>query len=49
VARNLRAFPQSRLRRPQELNEIYDKYDYLDEKREALAEWEDYLSKLLAG
>jgi Arm DNA-binding domain len=31
-----------------DLDEIYDKYDYLDEKREALGKWEAYLSDLLA-
>lgn len=31
-----------------ELDEIYDRYDYLDEKREALAKWEARISTLLA-
>jgi len=31
-----------------DLDEIYDKYDYLDEKCEALAKWEARLSELLA-
>ena len=31
-----------------DLDEIYDRYDYLDEKREALTKWEAYLTKLLA-
>lgn len=30
-----------------ELDEIYDRYDYLDEKREALTKWEARLSALL--
>lgn len=30
-----------------ELDEIYDRYDYLDEKREALAKWESRLKSLL--
>lgn len=30
-----------------ELDEIYDRYDYLDEKREALAKWEARLKSLL--
>jgi len=30
-----------------ELDEIYDRYDYLDEKRQALAKWEAKLSKLM--
>jgi hypothetical protein len=31
-----------------ELDEIYDRYDYLEEKRAALAKWEAHLSELLA-
>lgn len=31
-----------------DLDEIYNRYDYMDEKREALAKWEAYLAKLLA-
>jgi len=31
-----------------DLDEIYDQYDYLDEKCEALAKWEARLSELLA-
>lgn len=31
-----------------DLDEIYDRYDYLDEKREALQKWEDHLTKILA-
>ncbi len=31
-----------------ELDEIYDRYDYLDEKRAALEKWEAYLTQLLA-
>lgn len=30
-----------------ELDEIYNRYDYIDEKREALAKWETHLSALL--
>jgi hypothetical protein len=30
-----------------ELDEIYDRYDYIEEKREALAKWEAYLAMLL--
>jgi integrase len=30
-----------------DLDEIYDRYDYLDEKREALAKWETRLKELL--
>lgn len=32
-----------------DLDEIYDRYDYLDEKREALAKWENRLTILLNG
>jgi hypothetical protein len=32
-----------------DLDEIYDRYDYLDEKREALKKWENRLSALLNG
>ena len=31
-----------------DLDEIYDRYDYLDEKRDALAKWEERLKALLA-
>lgn len=30
-----------------DLDEIYDRYDYLDEKREALQKWEEHLTKIL--
>ena len=30
-----------------ELDEIYDRYDYLDEKRQALARWEARLAALM--
>lgn len=30
-----------------ELDEIYDRYDYLDEKREALARWELHLQRIM--
>lgn len=30
-----------------DLDEIYDRYDYLDEKREALQKWETRLRALL--
>jgi hypothetical protein len=32
-----------------DLDEIYNRYDYLDEKREALAKWEAHLVALLEG
>jgi integrase len=32
-----------------ELDEIYDRYDYIEEKREALAKWEAYLSTILTA
>ena len=32
-----------------ELDEIYDRYDYIEEKREALAKWEARLTALLNG
>ena len=32
-----------------DLDEIYDRYDYLDEKQEALARWENRLTILLNG
>jgi hypothetical protein len=32
-----------------ELDEIYDRYEYLDEKRAALQKWETHLFNLLAS
>jgi hypothetical protein len=32
-----------------ELDEIYDRYDYLDEKRDALQKWEARLTALLTA
>jgi Arm DNA-binding domain len=31
-----------------DLDEIYDRYDYLEEKRDALSKWEDHLKTILA-